>query len=383
MLYGRFISFRDTSDTREQATTQVTQLERQTSETVETRVHLQSDRIRWAWACRLLHPSDYRVDRYDVNDPQVGDLALVRVDQIGHRNTIVDINNKNMRIYPDDLFVGVFGNRYATDQMEAEVTGLNDLGLLTSAGMIGTVKSVHHNYGRPTRVSFQGFITNSDGTRINLKRHAFRPTPHAGRVKNLALVVGTGMNSGKTTAAARLIKQLHRRGLKVAFCKVTGSVSNRDQDEMRAASAKPVVDFSDYGFPSTYLSSKEELLDLFNLILTHMERSDPDLVVMEIADGILQQETSTLLSDPTVKNTVKGVVLAADSALSALYAVDRLKANGYKIIGVTGKITSSPLYVREFSKNCDVPVGSSAGAGKDLGNLVASFVFPETADAKE
>jgi hypothetical protein len=333
--------------------------------------------VHWTWACRDLEISDYHVDTHDPSDPLVGDLALVRVEHLGHRNSVVDIHNKKVRMYPEDLFVAVFGNRYATDAMEAEVRGLDDLSLLTSAGMIGTVKNLHQEYGRPTRVSFLGYISDEKGMRVNLKELKFLPSIPKGTVKNLILVVGTGMNSGKTTCAAKLIKHLHRTGYSVASCKVTGSVSNRDRDEMRSASAKPVIDFSDYGFPSTYLSSREELVGLFNLILARLEKSNPDVVVMEVADGILQRETASLLSEPSVRRTVKGVVLAADSALSALYAVDRLKESGYNLIGVTGKFTSAPLYVREFAENCDVPVGASTGSGKALGELVAKHVFPE------
>jgi hypothetical protein len=88
-----------------------------------------------------------------------------------------------------------------------------------------------------------------------------------------------------------LAKALLRLGLRVAACKVTGSISHRDLNELRATGVHDVRDFSDYGFPSTYLCENAELIDLFEAILTDAAIASPDIVVMEIADGLLQRET--------------------------------------------------------------------------------------------
>ncbi len=345
-------------------------------------VILLSESIKWSWACRILGPTDYHIDPSHSEGPTVGDLALVRVEQIGYHGSIVDVNNRKSRLYVGDLIVGVFGNRYATDALEAEVNGLRNLSLLTSAGMFGTVKSRHQDFGSPTNVSFVGFLSDANGQRINLKRLRSRDTAPKPLVKNLIAIVGTGMNSGKTTCASKLIKELYRGGFKVGACKLTGSVSNRDQDEMRSAYAKAAVDFSDYGFPSTYLSSKEELLGLFNAMLSDLEKANPDLVLVEIADGVLQRETSMLLADPTIREMITGIVVTADGAPAALYAVENLRKSGHQVIAVSGKITSSPLYVREFEKNCDVKVGSSADSGKELAEIVTRFVWPSTVNQR-
>src|SRR2546427_12884051 len=53
-------------------------------------------------------------------DPTVGNLALARVEDVGHRNRIVGIDSQKTRVYTDDMPVGVFSNRYSTDAMQAE-----------------------------------------------------------------------------------------------------------------------------------------------------------------------------------------------------------------------------------------------------------------------
>jgi hypothetical protein len=338
--------------------------------------------LKWSWACRVLEDEDYEVQENDPNNiddnkPRIGDVAVVRVDRIGNHTSMVTADNKKLRIYVGDYIVCVFGNRYATDAFEGEVIGTKNLSLLTAGGMIGTVKSKHfYDVKKPTRLSFRGYLVKEGGKRINLKELKFianKPTLDS-KTKNLIVAVGTGMNSGKTTAARKIIRGLSEKGLTVGACKLTGSVSNRDQDEMRSALPRTIIDFSDYGFPSTYLANKQELIDLFNMMLANLEKFNPDVVIMEIADGILQRETNMLLTDSFIKERTKGIVLAAESAPSALYGVEYLGKLGYTIIAVSGSMTSAPLSVKEFQQHSDIHVASSVDSGKDLVKGVNSFI---------
>ncbi len=338
--------------------------------------------IRWSWACRVTNLDQVKLlSREEAGAPKPGHLALVRVEEIGSHERITTRDNERLRLYPGDLIVGAFGNRYATDAYEGEVIDTQELGILTAGGMIGTVLSRHRSIGRPTRVSFLGYLSNARGQVANLKDESFQTAKPCLPVRNLVAVVGTGMNAGKTTSCVKLIRALGDLKQRVAACKLTGSVSNRDQDEMRSASAVKVLDFSDFGFPSTYLSGKPELMALFDTIMAGLESSAPEITIMEIADGILQRETTLLLEDPAMKRSLAGVVLAADNALSARFAVDRLRQLGHQVIAVTGLITSSPLCVREFEEICDVPVAASTGNGKELGDAVLAYLASRNGDA--
>lgn len=329
--------------------------------------------LHWSWACRHLATDTIWTTASDVETPPApGDLGLFTVEQLGQHERLVMRDNRRLRIYPGDMIVGVFGSRYATDAYEAELDGLDDLSLLTGGGMVGTVRSRHRKTSAATRLRFDGFLGDERGRRVNLKTRLFAPRRAVILPRRLFLVVGTGMNTGKTTSSVKLIKGLGEQGLSVAACKLTGSVSNRDQDEMRAASARLVLDFSDYGFPSTYLCEREELLALWHTMLADIEKVQADVVVMELADGILQRETALLLRERAVRAAVTGVVVTADSALSALAAVGRVQQLGYEIAAVTGLFTSSPLYVREFSEESSVPAYSSAGSAAELVQRIAT-----------
>ena len=333
--------------------------------------------VKCSWACRILdHSADHYLDTYPMSGPRVGDVAVFRVEHVGNHSGLVTFNNMRLRLYKDDLFMGVFGNRYATDAFEAEVEGLDKLHLVTGGGMVGTVKSKHSDVKDPTVVSIVGFVNKASGGRVNLK-YNLRPEPFIEfdpGAQNIIAIVGTGMNSGKTTAVSKLIKGASELGLKVAACKLTGSVSHRDQYEMRAASASKVLDFSEYGFPSTYLCTRDELMGLCYRMLADLCSEKPDVIFMEIADGILQRETEILIKDPAIKNLVQGFVLTAESAPSALFGVNTLNEFGHKVAAVSGKLTSSPLSVKEFKSMCSVPVGPSTGSGKKIAEIVRDYI---------
>ncbi len=329
---------------------------------------------KWGWALRAIPETSLALETASrPKPPAPGDVAVFRVERIGYHTSIVVRDGRKLRIYPGDLLVGVFGNRYATDGFEAEVDGVGEVALLTAAAMVGTVRSSHRDMGRSTTLSLVGFAVDPDGGRTNTKRRLFVPERAPLSLDcPVLIVVGTGMNAGKTTVVSQIIHDLTEQGLRVAAGKLTGSVSNRDSDEMRAASAASVIDFSDYGFPSTYLAEPSEISALWTTILAASARGRPDLMVMEIADGILERETAMMLADPLFGSHVSGVVLAADGPLSALAASERLGRLGYPLLAVSGALTSAPLAVREFREVSHVPVFPSTGGDSALAMHVLS-----------
>jgi len=244
--------------------------------------------VQWSWACRKVQAAAcLELEETPSAPPVPGDLALVRLDTMGFHKHPTTCENRRLRLYPGVQFIGVFGNRYASDAFEAEVQGTDNLSLLTGAGMIGTVKSKYDAMADPTRVSLLGLVRGADGRRLNLKDALFRPTGQRQLPGNVIYIVGTSMNSGKTTTGARLIHGLSDLGLSVVACKLTGSVSNHDPDEMAAAAARKVTDFSDFGFASTYLATKQELMELFYVMMAEVSAVAPDVVLVEFADGLL------------------------------------------------------------------------------------------------
>jgi hypothetical protein len=327
--------------------------------------------VKWSWATRALDAQRaYGLQDVTEQPPRAGDVVLVEVERIGYHTRLTVAHDTRQRLYEGDRLVTVLGNRYATDAFEAIVDGVEQLHMLTGAGMVGTVVSKHQKMSAPTRLKCLGHLTDIDATRINLKSRQFRPTFSTSLPRNTIMVIGSGMNSGKTTTAAKVTRALVARGVRVAACKLTGSVSERDLSELQSTGAHDVRDFSSYGFPSTYLAAKHEIIGLFHTMLTDINRANPDVVIMEVADGMLQRETAMLLEDAGVKRSLLGVLLAATCAPSALFSVAQMERLGHELIGVSGCITSSPLFVRELAERSTIPIASSVGSGDELAALV-------------
>ena len=335
-------------------------------------------KVKCSWGCRHVSREQLKEDYSLLSDsrpPAVGDVAVVAVKEVGYHHHLDTAEARRFRMYEGDHLLCVFGNRYATDVYEGKVLALDDnkLHLLSRSGVIGTVVSRNRDVKEPTTLSLRGYLGDASGNRINLidlakARKPGSARPDAGLA--VVLVVGTGMNTGKTTVTRRVLHELVQRGLNVAGCKLTGTTSPRDLQEMQSTGALVATDFSDYGFPSTYGATLPELILLFNRMLDACGRAKPDVVIMEIADGILQRETEMLLGDEEFRRRVRGVIVTAPCAASALYAASRVEKAGLGVWAVSGIITNSPLFVQEFSGRSSVPVASSR-TGKALADLVA------------
>lgn len=288
--------------------------------------------------------------------PVPGDFAVARVERVGHHHFIETDSGRRLRLYPADRVACAFGNRYATDVYEGRALDLNRLHLLSGSGVIGTVLSQNHDAGPPTRLSFLGYVTDAAGKRVNSVDRKFSPAPARPRGVDVIVIAGTGMSTGKTTVVRRILYGLSLRGVRAAGCKLTGTTSPRDLHEMRSAGAAFTTDFSDFGFPSTYDVPVENLIHLLDNMLDACLRHDARVAVVEVADGFLQQETRGLFESEEFRSRVRGVILAASCSGSALCAADYTQRSGFDVWAVSGLITNSPLFIREFTNHSDVAV---------------------------
>jgi len=324
----------------------------------ETKMTASAINFKSTWAIRKIQLENYRLINAPANyTPNVGDVARVKVLKVVNHSRIYSSGNKYLKLYQNDMILGVLGYRYASDAFHADTIDINNLHLLTNAGLIGTVKDKHSNVLEPTRLKLVEVLVNKNSNEIlNLKAMFFKP----GRINltypPVIFVIGTGMNSGKTTTAARLGRSLTENGLKVALLKATGSVSQRDIYEFESTGVNYTADFSDYGFPSTYLCDQGELVGLYTRMLEDTLPTQPDVVIAEIADGILQRETQILLKTDIVRESCIGVVLTAPCSCSALTLADKVRQLDYSPIAVTGIITNSPLFMQEFEQYDKTPV---------------------------
>jgi hypothetical protein len=298
--------------------------------------------------------------------PRAGDLVLARVTRLGQHPALQLTGGRRASLFVGDEIVVAYGNRYAPDQFEALVPG--DLGpcqLAAAGGIAATVRAAHARMRRATDIEPVGLLADAAGRVLNLAQFRLREDPVITCIgPRVIAVAGTAMNAGKTTAAAHLIRGLTNAGLRVAAAKVTGTGAAGDVHMFADAGASPVVDFTDFGHASTYRLAAAEVEQVLRQSVSHLSRTAPDVVVLEIADGLFQQETAGLLKSPLFRRLVHGIVFAAPDAMSAAAGAEWLEHRGLPVLALSGALTASQLAMREAMDATQLPVLGLA----DLGN---------------
>ena len=279
--------------------------------------------------------------------PKVGDVMLARLDKIGKNATLELANGRRCSLHEGDLLAVVFGNRYATLQFEGYARSNGPCcDLLSMGGLCGLVESKHAKAAEPSKLSLLGAIGDANGRPLNLREFALTNVDSVVQPR-VVVVCGTSMDAGKTHTAMSIIKGLHKEGYTVAGIKLTGTATGKDTWNMLDAGACVALDFVDGGFPSTYLSTLDELLSLYDLLILRAGAAGASWVVMEIADGLLQRETSALLQHPGFVASVNAWVFAASDPLGAAGGVSVLRGWGIEPLAISGMVSMSPLAMKE------------------------------------
>jgi hypothetical protein len=293
--------------------------------------------------------------------PRIGDLVLAEVQDLGRHYRMEVRTGVTMHLFPGDHIVGAFGNRYATDQYEGYVPTrpVEECDLLSVGGVCGDVASQHTSMVvDPTRLRILGLVSDKDDRPINQCAFGLPPYVVSDSLETSAeviLVVGSAMNSGKTTTAGTLARALSRANFSVAAGKITGTAAGKDGRFFEACGARPVLDFTSAGYPSTYMVGLEELLGVYESILGNLLAANPDYIILEIADGIFQRETRMLLESAEFRRSADHVFFAASDSLSAESGVRSIREYGLPLRAIAGSVTQSHLASREAEEAVGMP----------------------------
>ncbi|MGF1544754.1 MAG: hypothetical protein ACFB00_09680 [Parvularculaceae bacterium] len=319
-----------------------------------------AQRAKKAFTTRRVPTPDMRTLLSGDIRPVPGDVVLATVQEIGKQKRLELRSGRRAHLIAGDEIVVAYGNRYATDQFEALIG--DDLGpcdLVAAGGLASREICRHERMPAPTWIAPVGLVGDADGRRINLADYAVRApsgAASAARPITAILVVGSGMNAGKTFAAASTIRGFRTNDIRVAGVKITGTGAGGDLWQYRDMGADVVYDFTDAGYASTYKTPIEDLEDVADLLVGQAARAGCDYAVVEVADGLEQEETEALLRSPRIRRLTSGVLFSAYDAMGAQLGVERLRAYGHNVLAVSGQICRSPLAMREAAQRLDVPV---------------------------
>ena len=298
--------------------------------------------------------------------PKPGDVMYGRIATLGHHRELENKNGRIHRLTDATAALFVYGNRYATDAFEAIVPDdpMDTVDLVARSGVIGRVQVRNSRMADPTTVRLLGRVVDRDGRPLSTLDHPLvkpQSTVKKQPRSKLILVVGSSMNAGKSTAAVAICWALTAMGHSVRASKLTGTASLKDILHMNDAGASVYNDFTYLGHPSTYMLDEPDLLRIFNDLDLKFANNPRNFWVVEIADGLLQRETSMLLSSPEVKSRIDKLIFCATDAFGAIGGIHILEERfGLHPDAISGIVASSPLGIRELGGYTKIPAFDAA-----------------------
>ncbi len=312
------------------------------------------------------------------DSPKAGDVVVVRALTDSATYNMLELPTGRLaKINPGDCLIGVLGRRRAlkgfVGDVPAWVHGGDQLHLLNMGGVIGCCTGRHSSLGDAIMLEVIGLVCDEDGHVKNIADAALPTRIHLGDTAPIVMIAGTSMNSGKTYAATELIKQATRAGLKVAAAKLSGIACLRDTMNMADHGAVTTASFLDCGLPSTV--DIDDLAPTAKAIIARLNEVSPDLIVIEMGDGILGgYSVETIFADMELREVTAALVFCASDYVGAWGGIELLRQRGVEVDVISGSVTDSRMGEDYIKTHFRVPAANARREGAALFDLVMSKV---------
>lgn len=319
--------------------------------------------------------------------PKAGDVVVARAlsESVTYGNLELP-SGRLAKINRNDIVIGVLGKRRALKGFVGDVPETvkagDKLHLLNMGGVIGICKGHHSSLSDAIEVEVLGiardlgfgntdlgFEENQNAKVLNIGKNALKPTNYLKESAPIVVVAGTCMNSGKTVAATEIIKQTAHLGLKVCGAKMSGVAALRDTLNMQDHGAFQTASFLDCGLPSTV--DVENLASVAKAILNHLNSFEPDLIVVELGDGIVGgYAVDSILRDFEIRESIQSFVFCASDYVGVIGGIAVLKNFGIEIDVVAGSVTDSQMGEDFVENQFKIKAGNARRDGLRLFELL-------------
>jgi len=298
-------------------------------------------------------------------------------------NQLEDVHGRLVVLHEGDVIAGVLGQRsalhgYAGCVPQAIRVG-DVLQVLNQGGVIGRCTSQNPDVGQPFDFEVLGAVLvfpefeDRSGVPAHIGMNAIRHDGDALPDMPVVFVAGTCMNSGKTSAACQLIRQLARRGVAVGACKLTGVSLRRDTLQMADYGARWAVSFTEAGIVST---TADNAVPVARALLAHLVRQGAEVVVAELGDGILgEYGVGRILADRELMKLARVIVICANDPVGA-WGAKRVLAEefGLRIDAISGPATDNAVGTRYITQELGLKAINARTHGAELGALAANLL---------
>jgi len=310
--------------------------------------------------------------------PALGDVVVVRAltESVTYGNLELP-TGRLAKINRNDVLLGVLGKRRAlkgfVGDVPENITPGDRLHLLNMGGVVGVCKGHHSSLSDAIEVEVIGLACDAAGPIKNIADNSLESSRSLSASAPIVLVAGTCMNSGKTVAATEIIHQAAGSGFRVAGAKLSGIACLRDTLNMQDHGAFATASFLDSGLPSTVDGG--DLAPMAKGILNHLNKLDPDLIVVELGDGIVGgYSVDSILRDEEIRSAVSSFVFCASDYVGVFGGAGILKELGITIDVIAGSVTDSQMGEDFVEERFGIKAGNARRDGKRLFELVTTAI---------
>jgi len=308
--------------------------------------------------------------------PRAGDVVVVRALTDSATYNMLELPTGRLaKINPGDLLIGVLGRRRAlkgfVGDVPLTVNAGDQLHLLNMGGVIGSCTGHHSSLSDAIQVEVIGLAEAEGGGVLNIGSAGLPLVTSLGETAPLVLIAGTCMNSGKTYAATELIKQATRAGMRVAAAKLSGIACLRDTLNMADHGAIATASFLDCGLPSTVDAG--DLSPVAKAIIAKLNQSAPDLIVIELGDGILGgYSVESVFDDIELRGATAAIIFCASDYVGAWGGIELFRRRGITVDLVAGSVTDSQMGQDYIEREFGVPAANARRDGALLFQRISS-----------
>ena len=306
--------------------------------------------------------------------PRAGDVVAVRVLTDNATYNMLELPTGRLaKVNPGDVLLGVLGRRRAlkgfVGDVPTTVAAGDELHLLNLGGVIGSCTGHHSSLDDAIKVEVIGLVGDDSGRVRNIADVGLPLRETLGPSAPLVVIAGACMNSGKTYAATEIIQQATRAGMRVAAAKLSGIACLRDTLNMADHGAIATASFLDCGLPSTV--GADDLAPVAKAIIARLNESAPDLIVIELGDGILGgYSVESVFEDAEFRAAMVALVFCASDYVGAWGGIELFKRRGIKVDLIAGSVTDSKMGEDFVEREFGVPAGNARRNGVKLFEIV-------------
>jgi hypothetical protein len=316
--------------------------------------------------------------------PRAGDVVAVRVLTDNATYNMLELPTGRLaKVNPGDVLLGVLGRRRAlkgfVGDVPATVVAGDELHLLNLGGVIGSCSGHHSSLDDAIKVEVIGLVSDDSGRVRNIADVGLPLRETLGPSAPLVVIAGACMNSGKTYAATEIIQQATRAGLRVAAAKLSGIACLRDTLNMADHGAIATASFLDCGLPSTV--GADDLAPVAKAIIARLNESAPDLIVIELGDGILGgYSVESVFADAEFREAMVALVFCASDYVGAWGGIELFQRRGIKVDLIAGSVTDSKMGEDFVEREFGVPAGNARRNGVKLFEMVKQKMWSAPAE---